>query len=86
MQDRLAGIAPRIVQLQRKPPFGNAEYAQTAARHFQMAMDSDDHSLIKVVEALRELLTDLVDAIDEAVAQYDTSDEAATQYLGKFKD
>nr|WP_208407124.1 hypothetical protein [Amycolatopsis granulosa] len=86
MQERLAGIAPKIVQLQRKPPFGDDQYAQTAARHFQMAMDSDDQSLVRVVEALRENLTDIVDAIDEAVARYDASDEAATQYLGKFKD
>jgi len=49
-------------------------------------MDSDDQSLVKVYEALKVNLTDLVTALDDAIARYDASGEAAIQRLGNFKD
>ncbi|MDQ0382986.1 hypothetical protein [Amycolatopsis thermophila] len=86
MLDRLAGIQENVRRLKRAPKFGNDEYARTAAAHFQKAMDSDENSLVPVYEALRVNLNQLVHALDEAMARYDASDEAATQHLGKFKD
>ncbi len=86
MLERLAGIEENVRRLKRAPKFGNDEYAKTAAAHFQKAMDSDENSLVPVYEALRGNLNQLVYALDEAMARYDASDEAATQYLGRFKD
>ncbi|MFD4196156.1 hypothetical protein [Amycolatopsis thermoflava] len=86
MLERLAGIEENVRRLKRAPKFGNDEYAKTAAAHFQKAMDSDENSLVPVYEALRGNLNQLVHALDEAMARYDASDEAATQYLGRFKD
>ena len=86
MLERLSGIQENVHRLKNAPKFGNDDYAKTAAAHFQKAMDSDENSLVPVFEALRANLAQLVDALDEAMARYDASDEAATRYLGKFKD
>ncbi|AIJ20884.1 hypothetical protein [Amycolatopsis methanolica] len=86
MLERLAGIQENVYRLKSAPKFGNDDYARTAAAHFQTAMDSDEHSLVQVYDAIRANLGKLVDALDEAMARYDDSDGAATQYLGKFKD
>ncbi|WP_431921101.1 hypothetical protein [Amycolatopsis tucumanensis] len=86
MEERLADIGVNIQRLRRRPKFGNDDYAQQAAAHFQAAMDSDQNSLVPVFETVRENLKHIREALDIAMSKYDASDEAATRYLGKFKD
>ncbi|MEV5298535.1 hypothetical protein [Amycolatopsis methanolica] len=86
MLERLTEIQQNVDRLKVAPKFGNDDYARQAAEHFRLAMDSDEQSLVKVYEALKVNLTDLVTALDEAMARYDASDEAAIQRLGNFKD
>ncbi|MEV5297536.1 hypothetical protein [Amycolatopsis methanolica] len=85
-EDRLSRISLNIERLRNKPPFGNDQYAQQAAAHFQRAMDSDQQSLIPVYQAVLENLRTIREALDIAISKYDASNDAATQYLGKLKD
>lgn len=84
-EDRFSRIAINIDRLRNKPKFGDDEYAQRAAAHFQAAMDSDQRSLIPVYEAVLDNLRTIREALDIAISKYDASNEAATQYLGKLK-
>ncbi|GAB3570270.1 hypothetical protein GCM10027445_23490 [Amycolatopsis endophytica] len=72
--------------MRRAPKFGNDEYAQKAAAHFLVAMDSDDQSLVRVFLAAEDMLESLREAIEIAISKYDASDEAATEVLNTLKD
>ncbi|MDQ0379680.1 hypothetical protein [Amycolatopsis thermophila] len=85
-EDRLSRISLNIERLRRKPKFGNDDYAQRAAAHFQAAMDSDDRSLIPVYQTVLENLKPVREALDIAMSKYDASNDSATQYLGKPKE
>ncbi|NIH81924.1 hypothetical protein [Amycolatopsis viridis] len=85
-EDRFSRIAININRLRRKPNFGHDDYAQQAAAHFQAAMDSDQQSLIPVLETMLENLGTIREALDVATKNYDASNQVATQYLGTFRD
>lgn len=85
-EDRLSRISLNIERLRRKPKFGNDDYAQKAAIHFQAAMDSDQQSLIPVYETVLSNLKTIREALDIAMSKYDASNDAATRYLGRFKE
>lgn len=49
-------------------------------------MDSDQQSLIPVYETVLSNLKTIREALDIAMSKYDASNEAATRYLGTFKE
>ncbi|MEU0509919.1 hypothetical protein [Amycolatopsis sp. NPDC006125] len=83
---QLDALNARIELLRRAPKLGNDAYARQVAEHMRAAMDSDAQSLVPVFKALLEGLDNLQQALEVAMRNYDAADEAATQYLGRFKD
>lgn len=85
VQQELSAIRPELSLLRRAPMVGNDVYAQKVAKHMLMSVDSDDQSLLPVLNMVFDGLDNLRDAVDAAIENYDASDEAATRHFRSFK-
>lgn len=85
-QQVLSEVRQELWTIQQAPMVGNDGYAQKVAQHMLASVNSDEQSLVPVFNMVYDGLDNLRDAVDAAVKNYDSSDEAATKHFAPFKD